>query len=109
VIEEGLKSTKRHLWTDKVVVSPIDLISQTRLGECSAVIHSRANGSDFACTWRSLGFRTPFLHTTVMSMFGRGSSAPSGAVNPERMEMAIQECVLISFTTRTASDPSDPS
>ncbi|KAI0286784.1 Tim10/DDP family zinc finger-domain-containing protein [Russula aff. rugulosa BPL654] len=26
-----------------------------------------------------------------MSMFGRGSSAPSGAVNPERVEMAIQE------------------
>lgn len=26
-----------------------------------------------------------------MSMFGRGSSAPSGAVNPERMEMAMQE------------------
>ncbi len=45
------------------------------------------------------------VHTTVMSMFGRGSSAPSGAVNPERVEMAIQECVLIPFTTCTASDP----
>jgi len=32
VIEEGLKSIKRHLWTDNVVVSPIDLISQIR--EC---------------------------------------------------------------------------
>ena len=32
-----------------------------------------------------------------MSMFGRGPAAPSGAVNPERMEMAIQECVFISL------------
>jgi hypothetical protein len=38
VMEEGLKSTKRHLWTDKVVVSPIDLISQTQ--ECLAVTHA---------------------------------------------------------------------
>jgi len=30
-----------------------------------------------------------------MSMFGRGPSPPSGAVNQERMEMAIQEWVLI--------------
>jgi mitochondrial import inner membrane translocase subunit TIM10 len=30
-----------------------------------------------------------------MSMFGRGSGTPSGAVNPERVEMAMQECVLI--------------
>ncbi len=36
-----------------------------------------------------------------MSMFGRGSSAPSGAVNSERVEMAIQECVLIPFSTFT--------
>lgn len=28
-------------------------------------------------------------------MFGRGSTAPSGAVNPERVEMAIQEYVPI--------------
>jgi hypothetical protein len=28
-----------------------------------------------------------------MSMFGRSSNAPSGAVNSERMEMAIQEYV----------------
>ena len=40
-----------------------------------------------------------------MSMFGRGSSAPSGAVNPERVEMAIQEYVLIPFTTCPVSDP----
>jgi hypothetical protein len=40
-----------------------------------------------------------------MSMFGRGSSAPSGAVNPERVEVAIQEYVLIPFTTSAASDP----
>ena len=40
-----------------------------------------------------------------MSMFGRGSSAPSGAVNSERMEAAIQEYVLFSFTMSTASNP----
>jgi hypothetical protein len=38
-----------------------------------------------------------------MSMFGRGSSAPSGAVNSERMEMAIQECV-VRFTLSDCSD-----
>jgi hypothetical protein len=39
-----------------------------------------------------------------MSMFGRGSSAPSGAVNSERMEAAIQEYVPF-FIMSTASDP----
>ena len=33
----------------------------------------------------------------IMSMFGRSPTAPSGAVNPERMEMAIQESVFISL------------
>jgi len=32
-----------------------------------------------------------------MSMFGRSPSAPAGAVNPERMEMAIQECGALLF------------
>jgi len=40
-----------------------------------------------------------------MSMFGRGPSPPSGAVNQERMEMAIQEWVLIP-SQMTASDES---
>ncbi|KAH9982236.1 Tim10/DDP family zinc finger-domain-containing protein [Lactifluus volemus] len=30
-----------------------------------------------------------------MSMFGRSSNAPSGAVNSERMEMAIQELDMV--------------
>lgn len=30
-----------------------------------------------------------------MSMFGRSPNAPTGAVNPERVEMAIQECGTI--------------
>ncbi|TFY72624.1 hypothetical protein EVG20_g366 [Dentipellis fragilis] len=30
-----------------------------------------------------------------MSMFGRGSSAPSGAVNNERIEMAVQELDMV--------------
>ena len=30
-----------------------------------------------------------------MSMFGRSPNAPTGAVNPERVEMAIQECGFI--------------
>ncbi|KAI0042670.1 hypothetical protein FA95DRAFT_1564092 [Auriscalpium vulgare] len=30
-----------------------------------------------------------------MSMFGRGSAAPSGNVNPERIEMAIQELDMV--------------
>ena len=37
-----------------------------------------------------------------MSVFGRGSNVPAGAVNSERMEMAIQECVIISLTLSTA-------
>jgi hypothetical protein len=55
----------------------------------------------------ALGFRTPALRSTytAMSMFGRGSSAPSGAVNSERMEAAIQECAIIPFITFTASNP----
>ena len=56
--------------------------------------------------WRPTGcFRFRLLTHTythprlpIMSMFGRGTSAPSGAVNAERMEMAIQECVFILFT-----------
>jgi mitochondrial import inner membrane translocase subunit TIM10 len=95
-----LKSTKRHLWTDNVVVSPIDLIPQTR--ECLAVTHALTSRTLPARGARTHSFRS--FPTTVMSMFGRGSSAPSGAVNTERVEMAIQECVLMPFTTCVISD-----
>ncbi|KAI0307577.1 Tim10/DDP family zinc finger-domain-containing protein [Multifurca ochricompacta] len=38
-----------------------------------------------------------------MSMFGRNPSAPAGGVNPERMEMAIQEtCHAKCISTRYA-------
>lgn len=102
VIEEGLKSIKRHLWTDNVVVSPIDLISQIR--ECFGHFVRAHFLYLHVATHSHSPFRTPFI-STVMSMFGRGSTAPSGAVNPERVEMAIQECVFIPFTTCIPSDP----
>jgi hypothetical protein len=57
VMEEGLKSTKRHLWTDKVVVSPIDLI----FTDSRVVVTHALTGWDLACTWHSVGFHAPFI------------------------------------------------
>ena len=43
-------------------------------------------------------FPLKFRETHAMSFLGR-SGAPSGSVNPERVEMAMQECVCLFFAS----------
>jgi hypothetical protein len=106
VIADGVKSTNLHRWTANVAESPISQFlrctcTSLLIGKLFFVLRtclSWAAPTDFdSLSPGHIGFYrlaiAPRSQQSEMSFLGGGSKA-GGTVNPDRMEMAVQECVI---------------